>query len=296
MPFSTERPNWSTDGRDWPHRDASRMMRAGGVDWHVQQFGSGPDLLLLHGTGASGHSWRDVAPKLAANYRVIVPDLPGHGFSSMPPMAGMSLRGMARSVAALVDALEARPVAGVGHSAGAAILAAMSLERGFRPAAIVSVNGALMPIRNSGLFAPLARLLFLNPLAPRMFAMRARSPDAVRRLIEGTGSKLDNRGLELYRRLLSRPGHIEGALGMMANWELDWLVENLPRLETPMLLIATPGDRAVPQSDAHKVMRLNERARLLPFDLGGHLAHEEYPDEMAACLAKLIAESVCQPS
>jgi len=64
--FESLRPlTLEADGADWPNRAASRKLRAGGVDWHVQILGRGPTLLLLHGTGASTHSWRDVAPLLA---------------------------------------------------------------------------------------------------------------------------------------------------------------------------------------------------------------------------------------
>jgi len=50
----------------WPNHEISRMVEAAGMRWHVQQAGSGPVLLLLHGTGASAHSWRDVVPRLIA--------------------------------------------------------------------------------------------------------------------------------------------------------------------------------------------------------------------------------------
>ena len=61
--------DWATDGADWPNREASRFVEAAGLRWHVQVMGAGPVLLLLHGTGASTHSWRDVMPKLAAIHR-----------------------------------------------------------------------------------------------------------------------------------------------------------------------------------------------------------------------------------
>lgn len=54
---------WDRDGRDWPNRAASRFVEVGGIHWHVQQLGQGPVLLLLHGTGAATHSWRDIAPR-----------------------------------------------------------------------------------------------------------------------------------------------------------------------------------------------------------------------------------------
>ena len=99
-----ERLNWDIDGRDWPNRAASRFITAGGLRWHVQQFDhadpGAPWLVLLHGTGSSTHSWRDVAPLLAQQYSVLALDLPGHAFTSMPRAAEQSLPGMARHVAA----------------------------------------------------------------------------------------------------------------------------------------------------------------------------------------------------
>ena len=61
------RPDWAVEGRDWPHREASRFVEAAGLRWHIQEFGraEAPTLLLLHGTGAATHSWRGLAPLLA---------------------------------------------------------------------------------------------------------------------------------------------------------------------------------------------------------------------------------------
>ena len=57
-------PDWATDGRDWPNREASSIVREGGYEWHVQMMGSGPVCLLLHGTGAATHSWRTMPSKI----------------------------------------------------------------------------------------------------------------------------------------------------------------------------------------------------------------------------------------
>ena len=79
---------------DWPNRTASRYVEAGGLRWHVQSLGdTGPVILLLHGTGAATHSWAGLAPLLATRFRVVAPDLPGHGFSGAAVGAGMSLPG-----------------------------------------------------------------------------------------------------------------------------------------------------------------------------------------------------------
>ncbi len=61
---------WERDRGSWPNSGASRFVTAAGIRWHVQQMGSGPALLLVHGTGASTHSWREVlAPILPARKR-----------------------------------------------------------------------------------------------------------------------------------------------------------------------------------------------------------------------------------
>ena len=103
-------PLWERDGRDWPNREASRFVQAGGLRWHVQVIGAGPPLLLVHGTGAATHSWRGLVPLLAPYFTVIAPDLPGHGFTGRPAARGLSLPGMAAGLAALLDALDLDPV------------------------------------------------------------------------------------------------------------------------------------------------------------------------------------------
>ena len=108
------------DGADWPNRDASRFVEVGGLRWHVQLMGAGPTLLLVHGAGAATHSWRALMPLLARRFRVIAPDLPGHGFSDPLKARELSLPGMARALGALLRAMDVSPRVVVGHSAGAA--------------------------------------------------------------------------------------------------------------------------------------------------------------------------------
>jgi len=176
-PLSRDYPplSWEYDGAGWPNADTSRFVQAGGVRWHVQVMGRGPVLLLLHGTGAASHSWRDLAPLLAERYTVLVPDLPGHGFTQLPPAGMLALPGMASLLEELLRTMGSDPVLVAGHSAGAAIAARMCLDRSIAPDWLVSLNGALLPLAGlpGRLFSPMARFLAHRSVWARLFARRA---------------------------------------------------------------------------------------------------------------------------
>ncbi len=271
-------------GADWPHLDRSRFVHVEGVRWHLQLFGdAGPMLLLAHGTGASTHSWRDVAPLLAAECRVAVVDLPGHALTEAPPGERPSLANTARLLGGLAAALPAPPAAVVGHSAGAAALIRAVLDGRMTPSVVISLNGALTPFPGMAgeLFPRMAKALFLNPFAPRFFAWRARDRTAVERLLEGTGSHLTPEGVDFYVRLFRDHRHVDGVLDMMANWDLAALQHDLPDIAPPLLLVTGARDRATPAADAERVAKSTPAARLTILPDLGHLAHEEQPQTVA---------------
>lgn len=287
-------PSWAREGADWPNREASRFVQSGGLRWHVQVAGEGPAILLLHGTAAATHSWRAVLPLLAREARVIAPDLPGHGFTAMPPPGGLSLPGMAGAVAALLETLGAQPVLLAGHSAGAAIALRLALDRCREARAVVAFNGALLPLgeRHAAFFTRAAKLLVGLPFVPGLMAWRASSRAVAERLLADTGSRIDARGVELYARLFRHSGHLAAALGMMANWDLLPLLRDLPRLQAQLTLVVGANDRAVPPAQAERIRQRLPAARLVTLPGLGHLAHEERPEEAV----RLIREAMDSPS
>lgn len=287
---------WETDGRDWPNRSHSHFIHAAGLDWHVQQFGEAslpsdaPQVLLIHGTGSSSHSWRDVAPLLAKRCRVLSIDLPGHGFTTMPQPAEQSLSSMARKLAALLKTLSFAPQLVVGHSAGAAIAARLALDKAIAPSALISLNGAFVGFGGVAgqLFSPIARLLAAGSFASRFFAWQAQDPAIVDKLVRSTGSVLDANGMRLYAQLVRNPGHVSGALAMMAHWDLAPLEHALPSLDIPVWLVAAENDLTVPPSQASLVARLLQKPQIVLWPMLGHLAHEESPAQCAALVDEAL--------
>lgn len=276
----------------WPHAEASRFVTLRPHRWHVQVLGEGrgPDIVLLHGTGASSHSWRDVAALLAGGARVIVPDLPGHGFTRLGTRLRSGLDEMAADLAALIADQGWAPRLIAGHSAGAALALRLAglLER--PPAGILGVNAALGNFRGMAgwLFPAMARALALNPFAAPIFARGGASETLVERVIGATGSTLDAQGRALYRALLSDRDHIDGTLVMMARWRLDGLLADLPAIDLPALLLTGSADRAVPPATSGEAARRMPRATHEDWPGHGHLLHEEDPARTAARIAAFL--------
>lgn len=287
--------DFAHDGPTWPHSTRSCLVEAAGLRWHVQAWprphGAQHDVLLLHGTGASTHSWRDIAPRLAEHVGVWALDLPGHAFSAPAPPSLGSLPGMAIGIQSLLDVLDASPTWIVGHSAGAAIGVQMALGDPRGLLGIVSLNGALVPPdgMHFAFFSPLARLLALNPLVPRAVAWHGTHGGLAARLLASTGSALDQEGQALYRRLVSDPAHVQGALAMMARWDLHALEQRLPGLTVPLHLVTGSCDRTVSPADAARVHARVRAASWTSLPGLGHLAHEERPAEVSRKILEWMA-------
>jgi magnesium chelatase accessory protein len=286
--------DWDRDLPTWPLHEHSRRVSVRPHDWHLQEMGAGPCVLLLHGAGGSTHSFRDLIPLLAEGFRVVAVDLPGQGFTRMGTKLRCGLRPMAEDLAALVRAEGWAPAAIVGHSAGGALalrLAQILAPESSAPPRVVGLNAALAPFDGLAgwLFPVLAKTLVLNPLVPRLFSLTSGNPARVRQLIESTGSRIGDADLALYTRLIADRGHVDATLRMMAGWNLDPLLADLPKIAAPVTLIAADGDRAVPPVTSVRAAARMPDARVIHVAGLGHLAHEEDAHRIATILHDVLA-------
>lgn len=275
--------------RQWPNRSSSRELSVDGIRWHYQRMGSGPRMLLVHGTAAATHSWRDLMPLLANDFDVLAIDLPGHGYTDRRPDGDMSLPALASALAGLLNTLDFAPNVAVGHSAGAAVALRMQLDGAMGPQTIVGLNAALLPFGGSmsRLIAPMAKMFAAAPMMAKMIARRAEDPASVRRILLGTGSEIDRRGIEIYQQLLRRESHVSAVLSMMASWRLDGFLEELREISCDLHLLSGQNDKAVSPEEANTVARTLPEVSVTRFPNCGHLAHEEQPDVVAKYIAEV---------
>ena len=97
-------------------------IHANGLNFHYQQAGEGPDVILIHGVTGDLSIWflSQAMGKLARSFRVTAYDLRGHGYSEVPP-SGYTSADQAGDTLAIMDALEIDKAMLVGHSFGGVI-------------------------------------------------------------------------------------------------------------------------------------------------------------------------------
>ncbi len=114
-------------------RSSTDNRRPATASLHVEQFGSGPDLVMLHGWGLHAGVWEGVAAVLARDYRVTLLDLPGHGRSPAP--AAFTLDAATTAVAAVAPPR----AAWVGWSLGGMIAGQLAATQPARVSALALV-------------------------------------------------------------------------------------------------------------------------------------------------------------
>ncbi len=264
----------------------------------MQIMGRGPALLLVHGIGAATHTWHELAPRLAARFTVVAPDLPGHGFTTAPRTDHLSLDGIALALAALLEGLRMSPVLGVGHGAGAAILMRLALSEDSSLRALVGINATLTPPQSQlwTLLAPAARVGVRSPrMAELGRELESGTLDST--LMSTTGSTLSASQAALYGVFLRSQRHVGAMMTVFEHWDAPRLQRDLDRLTIPVTLAVGLHDSWVPPHDADRIaMRLAD-ARIVEVREGGHFAHEDAPDQVESIIvesarnARLLAGS-----
>ena len=289
----TSQTAWHAAAEFWPRADTSRFVQVGNIDFHVQVSGAGQDLLLLHGAGASAHSLAGLAARLSERYRVIAPDLPGQGFTTLLPVEAVGLAPFADYLRELMSALEVTPRWIIGHSAGAALGAQYALDTDTPPKGMLCINAAFNPFGSiaAPLFSKTAKWFARSDWLPKVLASPALRWRATGSMLADTGSAVDPLMSRCYDTLLGNPDHIAGTLRMMAGWDLPPLLQRLATLKMPVCLAAAEGDRTIPPERSTSVENELPLARSVRVPDLGHLAHEEDPEIFDALFQEMVAKT-----
>ena len=228
---------------------------------------------------------------LAADRHVVAIDLPGHGLTKIGSRHRSSLPLMTEDVLSLLKDQSWDPKVILGHSAGGALALRLSQKLGSNTS-VIAVNPALTPFKGfAGVLFPIAaKVVAMSPLMLNMIKRRMSGSGQVISLMETTGSKISPEGMNLYAKLFRSEDHVDGTLLMMAQWKLDGLMSDLPKIDTPCTFLVGENDKTVPPSSVKDVASRMPNANVISFEGYGHLLHEEAPklvaDHLRAVLRK----------
>jgi pimeloyl-ACP methyl ester carboxylesterase len=242
-----------------------------------------PVLLLVHGWGSDGREWSAHAEALAGRFRVIVPDLRGHGRSPVPATGNTPLA-MAHDLAALLGELHTPPVVAVGHSMGGQVANLLAVHH---PTATRSVI-ALDPAHG----APEADL---SDIRTNMAAYRDRGAQAAAEFVEGAFGPRTPPGLRTahVRTMLGTPGHViaQAYAGMYLD---DAAVGLRPRAEEYLRLRSCPALTvwtAETFADWERTTVHVPESGVEHWPETGHYLHEEHPDRTVRLIESWAASA-----
>ncbi|MCX5425292.1 alpha/beta fold hydrolase [Streptomyces sp. NBC_00078] len=228
-----------------------------------------PALLLVHGWGGDGREWSAHAEALAGRFRVVVPDLRGHGRSEVPA-EGNTPAEMAADLAALTEALGTGPVIAVGHSMGGQVVNLLAVHH---PHAVRSVI-ALDPAHG-------AHGEEVEQIPARLAAYRERGAQAAAAFVAAAFGPAAPTGLSTahVRTMLGTPGHViaqayagmytdDGAVGIRPASEA-----HLRRRTQPALTVWTSAEAAAWERGTLRTAA----SRVDHWPGTGHYLHEEHP-------------------
>jgi pimeloyl-ACP methyl ester carboxylesterase len=118
-----------------------QVIHANGIDVHYVDRGKGEPLLLVHGIGGCGGQMGAIADALAQDYRLIIPDLRAHGWSTGAASSFTTLNA-SEDIAALLNSLGLRRVRAIGVSAGGMVLLHLATREPDRISSMVLVGTA----------------------------------------------------------------------------------------------------------------------------------------------------------
>jgi pimeloyl-ACP methyl ester carboxylesterase len=258
---------------------------------YFTETGQGPNLVLLHGLGASGFSWRANLEPLGKHFHLLVPDLPGHGRSPAPLSADYRPEALVRELVHFLDCRGIRRTALAGNSLGGGLALLLARDYPQRVAALILIAPAaalthipymFYPLRLPGLGLITASLLgsWFIPWFLRLVYHRREliTPEVV----AGYGAPYR----ELTRRLVFRQ-----FCRQMRVRPLEEIADLLGHVSQPTLLLWGAEDRILPVSQGYWLKEHLPQAELQVLPEVAHAPQEEAPEAVNKIMIDFLTRS-----
>jgi len=228
---------------------------------HIEQCGTGPPVLLLHGWGVSSALFQPTIAGLKHAFTLIAPDFPGFG-STPPPPTAWSVNDYAVWMVHVLDSLNITQVHVIGHSHGGRVAIKLASEWPERVIKLVLADSAgIRPKRTLKYWVQVRTFKTL-----RWLSRTAIVPPLLR---AWTNARVAQRGSPDYQQAA---GTVRASLVRVVNEDLRGL---LPRIQAPTLLVWGENDEDTPLADGQLMEKLIPDAGLVVLKGAGHYAYLE---------------------
>lgn len=268
-------------------RAPSDLVDVAGTRLHVRDSGpkDAPALVLVHGFGASLHTWEAWAGPLSERHRVVRFDLPGCGLSPPDPTGDYTDARSIALLAALLDRLGIARTTLVGHSIGGRIAWTFAAERPERVSRLVLVapDGFASPGFEYGRAPAVpASLKLMRQVLPKPLLRMSLAP------AYADPSVLTDALTTRYHDLLLGPGVRQALLDRMAQTVLRDPLPMLRRIAAPTLLIWGEQDAMIPFANSAEYLNAIPRVERAALSGVGHVPQEEQPERGLAALTAFV--------
>jgi pimeloyl-ACP methyl ester carboxylesterase len=272
---------------------ASRSASVDGATVHYLTAGQGPAVLLLHGYAETSRMWRPLIPRLADRFRVIAPDLPGIGDSSIPS-EGLDMKSAVVRIHSLVRSLGVEKARVVGHDIGVMVAYAYAAQFPAETEKLVLMDAFLPGVpgweaiyNNPGLW----HFRFNGPTPEKLVQGRERiyfeslwngfAADKTRSIPEAER--------QAYAAAYARPGRMRAGWAYFVSFQKaasDFAVLAQTKLTMPVLTIG--GAKANGQALGEQGRLVANDPKAVVLEDCGHWMMEEKPRETMAALVDFL--------
>ncbi|KAJ7230316.1 Alpha/Beta hydrolase protein [Mycena pura] len=257
-----------------------------------------PTILLLHGFPTSSHQYRNLIPRLAQHYRVIAPDLPGFGFTTVPAERKYTytFAALARTIGAFLDALSITSFSAYIFDYGAPVLLRLALERPTAIKAIVTQNGNAYEEGLGAAWAPIQKYWKSGTADDRAaVATGVLTYDTTKWQYTHGSREPGAIAPETYTldwALLQRPGNFDIQLDLFYDYQNNVALypqfqEYFRKSQVPLLAVWGKHDAFFIPPGAEAFKRDLPKAEVIFLD-AGHFAGETETSEIAELMLKFL--------
>lgn len=264
------------------------------VDLYAEETGRGAPLVLLHGFGASGYTFRRIVPELARHYRVITLDLKGHGRSDKPFDRNYAPHDQAVLVYWFLRQRGLRRVTLAGHSFGGQVALHLALLiRRYDPGRIRRLVLMSAPVYPQP-FTPAISLL-RKPVLPyvALTLIPREVPIALALMTESIGLEqvVTDQDIDIYAQPYADAGARHAIIQtarQIVPGNVEALIESYHEVGKPTLVIWCKGDSVVPVASGRRLAKTLPRARLALLEGCDHVPPEQRPGAVVRAIGKFM--------